>query len=68
MKILYLSLAIIFYILGVIIGYSQKVGGDQSKVSYNESKYPILTSLNPLGQPFFTLILMGLFLFLFFKS
>ena len=67
MKILYLSLSIIFYVIGAIIGYVQKVGGDQSKVSYTESKYPILTSLNPLGQPFFTLAIMGLFLFLFFK-
>ena len=65
MKTLYLSLAIMFYILGVIIGYSQKVGGEQHKVSYFESKYPILTSLNPLGQPFITLAIMGLFLFLF---
>jgi len=67
MKILYLSLAIIFYVIGVIIGYVQKVGGDQSKVSNTESKYPILTSLNPLGQPIFILAIMGLFLFLFFK-
>ena len=68
MKILYLSLTIIFYILGVIIGYSQKVGGDQSKVSQIEAKYPILTSLNPWRQPFFTLAFMGLFLYLFFNS
>lgn len=68
MKILYLILAIIFYIIGAIIGYFQKVGGDQSKVSYLESKYPILTSLNPLGQPFFTLAIMGLFLYLFLKN
>jgi|TARA_B110000093_G_C12713578_1_gene303201 hypothetical protein len=68
MKILYLILAITFYIIGALIGYFQKVGGDQSKVSYVESKYPILTSLNPLGQPFFTLAIMGLFLYLFFNS
>ena len=68
MKILYLLLTIIFYILGAIIGYSQKVGGDQYKVSQIEAKYPILTSLNPLGQPFFTLAIMGLFLYLFFNS
>lgn len=68
MKILYLILAIIFYIIGAIIGYFQKVGGDQSKVSYLESKYPILTSLNPLGQPFFTLVFVGLFIYLFINS
>ena len=66
MKILYLSLTIIFYILGVIIGYSQKVGGDQSKVSQIEAKYPILTSLNPWRQPFFyTSVYGSIFIFIF---
>ena len=47
MKTVYLILIVIFYIVGVIIGYSQKVGGDQSKVSNRESRYPIITSLKP---------------------
>lgn len=68
MKTFYLILIIIFYIVGVIIGYTQKVGGDQSKVSMRESKYPILTSLNPLGQPFIILILMGIFIWLYKNS
>jgi hypothetical protein len=51
-----------------LIGYTQKVGGDQSKVSMREAKYPILTSLNPLGQPFYILILMGIFIWLFKSS
>jgi hypothetical protein len=65
MKILYLILAIIFYVAGVIIGYLQKVGGDPSKVSLMEAKYPLLTSLNPLGQPWLTIILTGIFIGLF---
>lgn len=68
MKTVYLILIVIFYIVGVLIGYTQKVDGDQSKVSMREAKYPILTSLNPLGQPFFTLILMGIFIWLFKNS
>lgn len=68
MKTVYLILIIIFYIVGVIIGYTKKVGGDQSKVSNRESKYPILTSLNPLGQPFIILILMGIFIWLYKNS
>lgn len=57
-----------FYIVGVIIGYTQKVGGDQSKVSNREARFPIITSLNPLGQPFFILILMGIFIWLYKNS
>jgi hypothetical protein len=68
MKTVYLILSIIFYIVGFIIGYTQKVGGDQSKVSMRESKYPIITSLNPLGQPFFTLIPMFIFIRLYINS
>ena len=68
MKIIYLLLAILFYIIGAIVGYAQKVGGDQSLVSQREAKYPILTSLNPFGQPFLTLAIMGLFLYLFFNQ
>lgn len=68
MKTVYLVLIVIFYIVGVLIGYTQKVGGDQSKVSMREAKYPILTSLNPLGQPFYILILIGIFFWLFKNS
>ena len=68
MKTVYLIFIIIFYIIGVILGYAQKVGGDQSKVSMREAKYPIITSLNPLGQPFFILILMGIFIWLYKNS
>jgi len=65
MKTVYLIIVIVLYIVGALIGYAQKVSGDQSKVSMREAKYPILTSLNPLGQPFYMLILMGIFIWLF---
>lgn len=65
MKTVYLITIIALYIVGALIGYTQKISGDQSKVSMREAKYPILTSLNPLGQPFYILILMGIFIWLF---
>jgi len=65
MKTVYLIIFIVLYIVGTLIGYTQKISGDQSKVSMREAKYPILTSLNPLGQPFYMLILMGIFIWLF---
>ena len=65
MKNLYLILAVLFYIVGVVIGYNQKRRGDQSKTSYFESRYSLISSLNPLGQPFFVIILWTLFLSLF---
>ena len=65
MKTVYLIIIIVLYIFGTLIGYTQKISGDQSKVSMREAKYPILTSLNPLGQPFYILILMGIFIWLF---
>tara|TARA_B100000780_G_scaffold260312_1_gene211915 strand:+ start:417 stop:623 length:207 start_codon:yes stop_codon:yes gene_type:complete len=67
MKTLYLILVIAFYVIGVLIGVQQKINGDQSKVSQREGKYPIITSLNPLGQPTVTLVLMGLFIYLYFN-
>jgi hypothetical protein len=51
----------------VINGFNQKVHGDQSTVSMFESRYPLISSLNPLGQPFYTLLIQGLFLYLFFN-
>ena len=54
MKTVYLIIIIVLYIFGTLIGYTQKISGDQSKVSMREAKYPILTSLNPLGQPLYT--------------
>ena len=68
MKILYLILAISFYIIGTIIGLNQKINGRQDKVSQFESKYPLLSSLIPTGQPFFTLIFVFIFIYLFFSS
>ena len=65
MKNLYLILTVLFYIVGVVIGYNQKTVGDQSKTSYFEAKYSLISSLNPLGQPFFAIILWTLFLSLF---
>ena len=65
MKTVYLIIVIVLYIVGTLIGYTQKISGDQSKVSMREAKYPILTSLNPLRQPFYILILMGIFIWLF---
>jgi hypothetical protein len=65
MKTVYLIIIIVLYIVGTLIGYTQKISGDQSKVSMRESRYPILTSLNPLGQPFYILIFMGIFIWLF---
>ena len=65
MKNLYLILAVLFYIVGVVIGYNQKTVGDQSKVSNFEAKYPLISSLNPFGQPFFVIILWTLFLSLY---
>jgi len=65
MKYLYVTLVVLFYIVGVVIGYNQKTGGDQSKVSNFEARYPLISSLNPLGQPFFVIILWTLFLSLF---
>lgn len=68
MKILYLILAISFYIIGTIIGLNQKINGRQDKVSQFESKYPLLSSLIPTGQPFLTLIFVFIFIYLFFSS
>ena len=68
MKIIYLSLAILFYLVGTLLGFVQKTRGEQSKVSNLEAKYPILTSLNPFGQPFATLVIMCLFIYLFCKQ
>lgn len=65
MKILYLILVIIFYIIGVILGLNQKINGDQSNVSNFEAKYPILTSLNPLGQPTIILFVEIFFIYLY---
>jgi hypothetical protein len=67
MKILYLILAVSFYIIGTIIGLNQKINGRQDEVSQIERKYPLLTSLIPTGQPFFTLIFMSIFIYLFFS-
>jgi hypothetical protein len=67
MKTLYLIIILILYIFGTFIGFNQKINGDQSKVSQFEAKYPFLTSLNPLGQPFFILIIMAVFIYLFLK-
>jgi len=68
MNIIYLILAVIFYIIGAIIGFNQKVNGDQSEVSSFEGNNPILSSLNPLGQPFYILIIIGILLYLFNRS
>ncbi|WP_299055873.1 hypothetical protein [uncultured Polaribacter sp.] len=65
MKIIYLSLAILFYLIGTLLGFVQKTRGDQSKVSNLEAKYPILTSLNPFGQPVATLLIMCFFLYIY---
>jgi hypothetical protein len=64
MKTVYLIIIIVLYIFRTLIGYTQKISGDQSKVSMREAKYPILTSVNPLGQPFYILSLMGIFIWL----
>jgi hypothetical protein len=68
MKTLYLILAILFYIIGTIIGLNQKINGRQDKVSQFESRYPLLSSLIPTGQPIFTLIFVFIFIYLFFSS
>ena len=68
MKIIYLLLAILFYVIGAILGYIQKVNGDQSKVSNREAKYPIITSLIPFGQPTGTLLIICLFIYLFYRQ
>jgi len=68
MKIFYLILAILFYVIGTIIGLNQKINGRQDEVSQIERKYPLLTSLIPTGQPFFTLVVMFIFIYLFFSS
>ena len=68
MKIFYLILAILFYVIGTIIGLNQKINGRQDKVSQFESKYPLLSSLIPTGQPFLTLIFVFIFIYLFFSS
>ena len=68
MKTFYLILAILFYIIGTIIGLNQKINGRQDKVSQFESKYPLLSSLLPTGQPSFILVIMSIFIYLFFNS
>ena len=68
MKIIYLSLAILFYIIGTLLGFVQKTRGDQSKVSNFEAKYPVLTSLNPFGQPVAILVIMTLFIYMFYNQ
>lgn len=68
METLYIIIILIFYIIGTFISFNKKINGDQSKVSQFEAKYPLLTSLNPLGQPSFILIIMGVFIYLFLNT
>jgi hypothetical protein len=68
MKTVYLILAILFYAVGVVVGYFQKVKGNQMYVSQREAKYPLLTSLNPFNQPSYVVIATFLFIWLFSKA